>query len=91
VSDVVLTVEGLSIELEGSGVDIADEVAFTIRGGEILGLVGESGSGKTTVATALLMFERHGAVLGGGRITIDGRDVFAGGLSPTCRKTRRCR
>jgi peptide/nickel transport system ATP-binding protein len=77
VSDVVLTVEGLSIELEGSGVDIADEVAFTIRGGEILGLVGESGSGKTTVATALLMFERHGAVLGGGRITIDGRDVFA--------------
>ncbi len=76
-SEVVLRVEGLRVELEGSGVEIDDEVAFIVRGGEILGLVGESGSGKTTVATATLKHEHRGAVVSGGRITINGSDVLS--------------
>jgi peptide/nickel transport system ATP-binding protein len=76
-SEIVLRVEGLRVELEGSGVEIDDEVAFTVRGGEILGLVGESGSGKTTVATATLNHEHRGAVVSEGQITIDGRDVLS--------------
>ena len=76
-SEVVLSVEGLRIELEGTGVAIDDEVAFAVRGGEILGLVGESGSGKTTVATATLNHEHRGAVVSGGRITINGHDVLS--------------
>lgn len=52
-------------------VHAADDVAFTIRGGETLGLVGESGSGKTTVARAILQLTRPTA----GRITFQGREL----------------
>ena len=48
-----LEVENLRVELAGSGVDIVDEVTFTVAEGEALGLVGESGSGKTTVGLAI--------------------------------------
>jgi peptide/nickel transport system ATP-binding protein len=74
-NDVALRVEGLRIELDSSGIDIDDEVNLVIHKGEILGLVGESASGKTTAATALLMYERRGARIAGGRIEIEGRDV----------------
>jgi peptide/nickel transport system ATP-binding protein len=76
-NDHVLTVEGLRIELDPSGADIDDEVALAVRKGEVLGLVGESASGKTTAATALLVHERRGARIGGGRIMVDGHDMLA--------------
>ena len=76
-NDVVLTVEGLRVELDPSGADIDDEVTLSIRKGEVLGLVGESASGKTTAATALLNHERRGARIGGGNIMVDGRDILA--------------
>ena len=76
-NDVVLTVEGLRVELDPSGADIDDEVTLSIRKGEVLGLVGESASGKTTAATALLDHERRGARIGGGNIMVDGRDILA--------------
>jgi ABC-type glutathione transport system ATPase component len=38
----------------GSGGRVVDDVSFSIRRGETLGLVGESGSGKSTVARLLL-------------------------------------
>jgi len=73
----VLVVEDLRIEVERTGVDIVDDVAFHIRGGEVLGLVGESGSGKTTVGLALLGHTRRGARIARGRAAIDGRDVLS--------------
>ncbi len=76
-NDIVLTVEGLRVELDPSGADIDDEVTLWIRKGEVLGLVGESASGKTTAATALLDHERHGARIGGGKIMVDGRDILS--------------
>jgi peptide/nickel transport system ATP-binding protein len=75
--EVVLTVEGLNVVLEGSEIDIDDDVSLSIRQGEVLGLVGESASGKTTAATSLLAHQRRGAKIAGGRIVIDGRDVLA--------------
>jgi peptide/nickel transport system ATP-binding protein len=75
--EVVLTVEGLTIVLDPSGRNIDDEVSLQIRKGEVLGLVGESASGKTTAATSLLDYQRRGAKISGGEITIDGRDVLA--------------
>ncbi|HTQ48377.1 MAG TPA: ATP-binding cassette domain-containing protein, partial [Polyangiaceae bacterium] len=75
-SDPVLQVEGLRIEVEGRGVDIVDDVGFHIHGGEVLGLVGESGSGKTTVGLALLGHTRRGAEIAGGRVVVDGRELL---------------
>ena len=46
-----------------------DDVSFSIRKGETLGLVGESGSGKTTTGRCILQLDRptSGEVLFGGR------------------------
>ncbi|MGR3367796.1 MAG: ABC transporter ATP-binding protein [Sagittula sp.] len=52
-----------------------DNVSFTIRKGERLGLVGESGCGKSTLTRALLGLEP----LATGRIEIDGQPVLANG------------
>src|SRR5690348_13679603 len=76
-SDPVLQVEGLRIEVEGRGLDIVDDVGFHIRGGEVLGLVGESGSGKTTVGLALLGHTRRGAQITAGRVVVDGRELLS--------------
>jgi peptide/nickel transport system ATP-binding protein len=73
----VLEVEGLRVEVEGRGDDIVDDISFTIRGGEVLGLVGESGSGKSTVGLALLGHTRRGAKIVKGSVRIEGRDVLA--------------
>jgi peptide/nickel transport system ATP-binding protein len=73
----VLEVKDLRIEVEGRGVDIVDEVSFHIAAGEVLGLVGESGSGKTTVGLALLGHTRRGARISGGTVTVDGREILS--------------
>ena len=46
-----------------------DDVSFSIRKGETLGLVGESGSGKTTTGRCILQLDRptSGEILFGGR------------------------
>ena len=71
----VVDVSDLRVELLGSGVDVVDEIGLQIHAGEVLGLVGESGSGKTTVGMALLGHVRRGGKVGGGAITVDGRDL----------------
>jgi oligopeptide/dipeptide ABC transporter ATP-binding protein len=48
-----------------------DDVSFTIRSGETLGLVGESGCGKTTVGRAILRLIEPTA----GTLRLDGRDI----------------
>ncbi len=71
----VLDVRDLRVELL-SGRVIIDEVSFTLRQGEIIGLVGESGSGKTTLATALLSHARKGAQIVAGHVSINGISVL---------------
>jgi len=56
-----------------SAVRVVDDVSFTIRRGETMGLVGESGSGKSTVARMLLRLIEPTA----GSIHYDGVDLMA--------------
>ncbi|HXH83752.1 MAG TPA: ABC transporter ATP-binding protein [Candidatus Tectomicrobia bacterium] len=53
-----------------------DEVSFTLRAGETLGVVGESGSGKTTLALSLLRLLPPAARIVGGRVRFEGEDLL---------------
>jgi peptide/nickel transport system ATP-binding protein/oligopeptide transport system ATP-binding protein len=54
-------------------VQAVDDVSFSVRQGETVGLVGESGCGKTTVGrTVLRLIEPTG-----GKVTFDGVEVFS--------------
>jgi len=61
----------------GDAVRVVDDVSFSIRRGETMGLVGESGSGKSTVARMLLRLIEPT----GGAIRYDGVDLLAAGSS----------
>jgi peptide/nickel transport system ATP-binding protein len=50
-----------------------DDVSFTLRSGQAVGLVGESGSGKSTVARLIARLERPTD----GQLLVEGQDVFA--------------
>jgi peptide/nickel transport system ATP-binding protein len=78
----VLVVSDLSVEYRGEKrtTRAVDRVSFTIGPGEAFGLAGESGCGKSTVANAIMRLLRDPAVITGGSILFDGRDVLA--MSP---------
>ena len=63
--------DGVFIKSEVAQVKAVDDVSFTIRRGETLGLVGESGCGKTTIGRCILQLEKATA----GSITFDGTDL----------------
>src|ERR1700738_1903342 len=69
-TDTVLEVKNVSVDyLAGNGVVHAvDDVSFTLKRGEIMGLAGESGSGKSTLAYAISRLLRPPAVITGGQI-----------------------
>ncbi len=71
----VVRVEGLSLGLR-TGDRVVEDVSFTVRPGEIVGLVGESGSGKTTTALALLGYTRPGVVIRAGTVTVGGEPIL---------------
>ena len=80
-NNVLLKVENLTMHYttRAGEVSAVDDVSFTLRMGEALGLVGESGSGKTSIASTLLrLLPENGRILHG-RIYLEGVDLV--GLS----------
>jgi peptide/nickel transport system ATP-binding protein len=75
----LLSVEGLTVELEGSGEPVIEDVTFSLAEGEVVGLVGETGSGKTTTGVALMAYVRRGARITSGRVTVDGQTIVPRG------------
>ncbi|MFQ5756788.1 MAG: ABC transporter ATP-binding protein [Acidiferrobacterales bacterium] len=60
--------EGIVVHRTVGNIKAVDDVSFTIRKGETLGLVGESGCGKTTTGRCILQLERPTA----GEIVFEG-------------------
>jgi len=74
----ILEVEGLNVHYDTSSgpAKAVNDVSFSLRPGERLGLIGESGSGKTTMATALMRLTRAPGRIAGGSVRLDGRDIL---------------
>ena len=53
-----------------------DDVSFTLRAGEKLGMVGESGSGKSTLALAMMRMIKPPGRIEGGRVLIGDTDLM---------------
>lgn len=74
----LLTIDHLSIDYATPGetpVHAVKDANFTIEQGEFVGLVGESGSGKSTLGFAITRLSQPPAVIAGGRVLFDGKDI----------------
>jgi peptide/nickel transport system ATP-binding protein len=74
----LIRIEDLTVQyLSPRGpVRAVDGVSFDIRPGEVIGLAGESGSGKSTIAQAILRILQPPAVITGGKVIFEGKDVL---------------
>lgn len=78
--DIILSIRGLRIGYPTSATDVREVVHgvdLDVRRGEIHGLVGESGSGKSQIAFSTLGLLPREAVILGGSVFFEGRDLLA--------------
>jgi peptide/nickel transport system ATP-binding protein/oligopeptide transport system ATP-binding protein len=76
----VLDVRGLKtvFRTRGGEIHAVNDVSFTLRPGELLGVVGESGSGKSVTMMSLLrLLPAPPADIRGGTAVLNGRDLLA--------------
>src|SRR6476620_6638321 len=74
----LLEVQQLKVDYmtERGPVRAVDNFSFSIAPGEVFGLAGESGSGKSTIAHAIMRLLHPPAIITGGNILFNGRDVL---------------
>jgi simple sugar transport system ATP-binding protein len=68
--DVVLEVSDLSVE-DNRGVEVVEDISFTVRAGEVFGIAGVDGNGQSELVAAITGM--RGAE--GGRVAFEGSDV----------------
>ena len=75
----VLRVQGLRVAFDHplGLVQAVDDVSFTLRANERLGLAGESGSGKSTMALAILRMIKPPGHIQGGQVHLAGVELSA--------------
>ena len=69
--DLALSVEGLSMRF--GGVRVFDDISFTLRPGEVLGVIGPNGAGKTTLINVMCGMLQPSS----GRIVLGDTDITA--------------
>ena len=74
----LLQVDNLKVDYltPGGAIRAVDGISFELKRGEILGLVGESGSGKSTAAMAAMRILGPPALIAGGQVHFEDRDVL---------------
>lgn len=78
----VLIVENLTTEFAtpGGPLKAVDDISFSLKQGQALGVVGESGSGKSVTARSVMRLLPKSNVVSYGNVVIDGTNVMS--LSP---------
>ncbi|KAH9476706.1 ATP-dependent bile acid permease [Psilocybe cubensis] len=72
----LLVVENLEVKYAPELPSVINDVSFSLKAGERIGLLGRTGSGKSTLATSLMRFVEPT----NGSITIDGIDISTIGV-----------
>ncbi|KAL0058578.1 hypothetical protein AAF712_014741 [Marasmius tenuissimus] len=75
-NDSLISVEDLSVRYAPELPAVLQDVSFTLKAGERVGLLGRTGSGKSTLAMSILRFVDPSS----GRIIIDGVDISKIGI-----------
>jgi len=71
----LVEVDGLTLEVGGTGTVVVNNVSLSLAPGEVLGIVGESGSGKTLLARAVIGLEPPAIRRTAGTIRFEGQDI----------------
>ena len=71
----LIDVQGLSLAVRRTNIDVVKGVDFQVAPGEIVGIVGESGSGKTLAARAIIGLEPPAIRRSAGSIRFLGREI----------------
>jgi peptide/nickel transport system ATP-binding protein len=79
VAEPLLSIRDLCVDYvtDHGPVRAVDHVSFDVGRGEVLGIAGESGSGKSTLAQAVMRILPSPAVISGGQVLLEGRDLLA--------------
>lgn len=77
-NDTILEIKDLSVSFNvyGCTSHVLDGINFKVKKRERVGLVGESGCGKTTTLKAILRVLPGNAIVGGGKIIFDGKNIY---------------
>jgi peptide/nickel transport system ATP-binding protein len=75
----ILAVHDLSVDYVSAAgsVRALDHVSLDLQPGEVVGVAGESGCGKSTLAQTILRILPPPAVISGGQVVFEGRDILA--------------